>query len=371
MSDVLAPPRPHHPAGRVAPRIGAIDCDVHPAVPRMKALLPHLPPHWAEQVTLRGVDGLDLASYPHRVPANTRPDWRPATGKLGSDPDQVIAQALDGFGSRLAVLNCLYGIEPLHNADMAAALARAVNEWIAREWLDRDKRLRASILLPLQNTELAVAELERAAADMRFVQVLALAMGEAPLGSRRYWPIWEAADRHGLALGIHAGSAYRHAISSNGWPSYYLEDTVVQSHAFQAQLLSLVNEGVFTRLPNFRVVLMESGFTWLPQFLWRATRTWRAMRAEVPWVDRAPADIIREHVRITLQPTDAPPRPEDLTRAVEQIGSDRMLLFSTDYPHWHFDGQEALPAGLSDALIRRILVDNPLETYPRLREGSA
>jgi predicted TIM-barrel fold metal-dependent hydrolase len=372
MSESTVLPRPRHPAGRMGvPRIGAVDCDVHPTVPGIKALLPYLPPHWAEQITLRGIDGLDLSSYPQRVPANARPDWRPASGKPGSEPDRLIAEALDAFGSRIAILNPLYGIEPLHNADMAAALARAVNEWIAREWLDRDPRLRAAILLPLQNTDLAVAELERAAADRRFVQVLALAMGEAPLGNRRYWPVWEAAERHGLVLGIHAGSTYTHAISSNGWPSYYLEDTVLQSHAFQAQLLSLVAEGVFTRLPNLRVVLMESGFTWLPQFLWRATRTWRAMRAEVPWVDRAPADIIREHVRITLQPADAPPEPADLARVLDQIGSERMLLFSTDYPHWHFDADEALPAGLSAAQIRRILVDNARETYPRLREDPA
>jgi predicted TIM-barrel fold metal-dependent hydrolase len=115
---------------------------------------------------------------------------------------------------------------------------------------------------------------------------------------------------------------------------------------------------------------MESGFTWLPQFLWRATRTWRAMRAEVPWVDRAPAEIIRDHVRVTLQPTDAPPTPEDMARVLDQIGADRMLLFSTDYPHWHFDGIDALPAGLPDPLLSRVLVDNALETYPRLQEDA-
>jgi uncharacterized protein len=372
VSETIALPRPHHPAGRLAmPRIGAIDCDVHPAVPGIKALLPYLSPHWREQVAIRGIDGLDLSSYPIRVPANCRPDWRPKAGKPGADPGLLIAHALDGFGSRIAICNCLYGVEPLHNVDLAADLARAVNDWIAREWLDRDPRLRAAILIPLQNADLAVAEIERRAADRRFVQILTLAMGEVPLGSRQYWPVWRAAERHRLPLAIHAGSTYRHAITSNGWPSYYLEDTVVESHAFQAQLLSLVAEGVFTELPDFKVVLCESGFTWLPQFLWRATRTWRAMRAEVPWVDRAPAEIIREHVRVTLQPTDAPPTAADMERLLEQIGSDRMLLFSTDYPHWHFDADEALPAGLSEASIRRILVDNPLETYPRLREDAA
>ena len=33
-----------------------------------------------------------------------------------------------------------------------------------------------------------------------------------------------------------------------------------------------------------------------------------------------------------------------------------------------FDGEDALPDGLSEPLIRKILVDNPRETYPRLME---
>jgi predicted TIM-barrel fold metal-dependent hydrolase len=102
--------------------------------------------------------------------------------------------------------------------------------------------------------------------------------------------------------------------------------------------------------------------------MWRAVKTWRAMRAEVPWVDRAPAEIIRDHVRFTLQPSDAPPDPRQMEQTIEQIGSDRLLLFSTDYPHWHFNGDAALPEGLSPSLIQRMLVDNPLETYPRLKE---
>jgi predicted TIM-barrel fold metal-dependent hydrolase len=44
-----------------------------------------------------------------------------------------------------------------------------------------------------------------------------------------------------------------------------------------------------------------------------------------------------------------------------------MLLFATDFPHWQFDGDEMLPAGIAPDLRRKILIDNPLATYPRLR----
>jgi uncharacterized protein len=70
--------------------------------------------------------------------------------------------------------------------------------------------------------------------------------------------------------------------------------------------------------------------------------------------------------RLTVQPFDAPPRADQLQRLLEEIDCDDMLLFASDYPHWHYDGTDALPDGLPADLTRKILVDNALETYPRL-----
>ena len=123
---------------------------------------------------------------------------------------------------------------------------------------------------------------------------------------------------------------------------------------------------MFVEFPRLKVVLMESGVTWLPGWMWRANKTWRGVRAEVPWLEKSPADYAREHVRLTIQPFDAPPRADQLQRIIEEIGSDEMLLFSTDYPHWHYDGTDAVPDGLPDHLLRKILVDNALNTYSRL-----
>jgi 3-oxoacyl-[acyl-carrier protein] reductase len=60
---------------------------------------------------------------------------------------------------------------------MAAAFCKAINDWIAAEWLSRDSRLRASIVVPLQAPDLAIEEIERRAGDHRFVSVLVLAQG--------------------------------------------------------------------------------------------------------------------------------------------------------------------------------------------------
>ena len=75
---------------------------------------------------------------------------------------------------------------------------------------------------------------------------------------------------------------------------------------------------------------------------------------------------MRDHVRLTIQPFDAPPSAAHIGRIMDQMKSDDMLLFATDFPHWQFEGDEMLPAGLSPGLRRKILIDNPLATYPRL-----
>lgn len=349
------------------PITGAIDCDIHPALPSTAALLPYLDEYWREHFTQRGLerDNFDSGAYPPNAPISARPDWRGA-GKPGMDFALLKSHCLDAFGSRFAICNVIHAAPLVYSEDLAAAFCRALNKWLAAEWLDRDKRLRASIVVPIHSPDLAAAEIERCAADPRFVQVLLLASAELPLGRRQNWPIYAAAERHGLPIGVHAGSSYRHAPTNTGWPSYYLEDYVGLASGCASALNSLICEGVFVQFPSLKVVLMESGVSWLPNFIWRANKTWRAARMEVPWQTRSPGEYIRDHVRLTVQPFDAPPTAAMTERIMEEIGSDEILLFATDFPHWHFDGAEALPDGISSHLARKIAIDNPLKTYPRL-----
>ena len=105
---------------------GAIDCDIHPAVPATAALLPYLPDYWREAFLNRHIERypFTLMSYPPNAPASCRPDWRPEQGLPGSDLAALQRQALDAFGVRFAICNVLHGAIALFNEDMAAALAR-------------------------------------------------------------------------------------------------------------------------------------------------------------------------------------------------------------------------------------------------------
>ena len=95
------------------------------------------------------------------------------------------------------------------------------------------------------------------------------------------------------------------------------------------------------------MVCVEGGFTWLPALLWRIDKVWKGLRRDVPWVRRLPSEYVAEHIRFTTQPLDLPDSVEETAARVGAMEAERLLMFSTDYPHWHFDGlDEAVPAAL-------------------------
>jgi uncharacterized protein len=343
-----------------------IDCDLHNTVPSVEALFPYLPPYWREQISQTAFKGATESPYPKGAAVAARPDAAPPGGGApGSDLAHLRAQALDAPGIELGILNCVYAVDGVHNPDAAVALSRAVNDWQVGEWLDREPRLRASLVVPIQQPDLAAQEIERLGGHSGFVQVHLPARSAAPYGNRRYHPLYEAAVRHDLAVGIHFGGMPGVPPTPSGWASYHLEDYVGMAHVMQSQLLSLVCEGTFDRFPALRVALIEGGVTWLPSFMWRLDKEWKGLRREVPWVRRLPSEYIREHVRLTTQPLDAPPDPAQLLQIIEQMGSDDLLMYASDYPHRHDDEADTARwlGELPEPLARKIGRENARAFY--------
>ena len=70
----------------------AIDCDVHPTVPGMKSLLPHLDDFWRETVEERGINSLETVTYPPNAPLTARQEWRGADGRAATAASALTAQ---------------------------------------------------------------------------------------------------------------------------------------------------------------------------------------------------------------------------------------------------------------------------------------
>src|SRR6201992_4413017 len=139
-------------------KLTAIDCDIHPGVPDLKALLPYMSEFWRESFIDRGIDGFDMMSYPLNAPITCRPDWRVKGERPGASLDRMRSQALDQFDIDTAICNPLSGGQVAVSETMGAAICSAVNDGIRQHWLDQEPRLRASIVVPAQAPLLAAGK---------------------------------------------------------------------------------------------------------------------------------------------------------------------------------------------------------------------
>jgi uncharacterized protein len=349
--------------------IAVFDCDIHPLPKSTKALARYLPGEWRDYLDAFGpwtrAPFRGSSSYPKLTPALSRRDaWPPCGGPPGSDLDFMRVQHLDANNIEYGILQPLFpSAKDQRNPAFAIALSRAINDWQVAEWTQLEPRLKASIVVACEDAAASVAEIDARAAQSDFAQVFLTMRAREPLGEQRYWPIYEAAVRHNLPVGIHVGGVTGLPSASGGWPSYYFEEHQSHPVAAGAMIASLVFNGVFEAFPQLRVICIEASFGWAPSLCWRLDRQWQRLRAEVPHLRRPPSEYIKSNVWFTTQPIEEPSRPQYLLDLMEWTGFDR-LLFATDYPHWDFDDpRTAIKAPLSDEQRRMIFSGNAHALY--------
>ena len=343
-----------------------IDCDIHNNAPNNDAIGKYLTGRWKRHYEQFGMRYYFSGGYYHRSHASAARDdaWPPNGNIPASDLGFLREQLLDHWEIDIGILNTLYGAGEQSNRAFGAALAPAINEWILRDWLEPEPRLRASIVVSYEDGHDAAAEIHRWAHDPRFIQIGLVARTQEPLGRRKYWPMYEAAVEHDLPLGIHFGGAPGLPITGSGYPSMYFEDHCGMPQAFQAQLISFVFEGVFERFPTLKIVLIEGGFAWLPSLMWRMDRAWEKLGSEVPEVKRPPSEYIRKHCWFTTQPMEEPSQNKFFHQMMAAINMPDRIMFATDYPHWDFDAPDlAFPVRLDKEFRHAIMAGNAQRLY--------
>ena len=350
-------------------RLSIVDCDIHPAFSTPDELLRYLPARWREHARDYGIRTanpfMGTLPYPRITPGNgmRQDSWPPNGGPPASDLAFLQEQLLDPLGIEFGVLQPLAAGSSVFNQELGTALCTALNDWQIDKWLDKEPRLKGSICVTQEDTASAIAEIEARVKDRRFVQIAVPPRALEPAGRKRYWPLYEAAAHHGLPMGTHSAAYGSRANTGTGWTSFYIEEHFAFSNATQTVLTSMIFEGVFEQFPDFKLVLVEGGFAWLPPLMWRMDREWERMRGELPHVKRPPSEYVRSNVWLTTQPIEEPETNAHLFDVIDWIGHDR-LMFSTDYPHWDFDHPEyAFKVPLEPAVRRAILRDNAVSLF--------
>jgi predicted TIM-barrel fold metal-dependent hydrolase len=357
-----------------------IDCDIHVGYSSLADLLPYMDAPTRELVTHSGTHGLAMPSYPWNHPTGwIRKDTYERQGFGGTDfsyisLDQMRAQHLDLHEIAFGVLEpdeaAAFAILP--NSHLAAKLCSAYNDWLLENWLERDSRLRAVLVVPAQFPEAAAAEIRRIGERDEFVGVFLPGAARIPYGNPVYDPIWAACNDLRLPAVVHThfeSIGITGPITAAGMPDFYAEYHTLCGAGMYGHFVSILCHGVFERFPNTSVAMVEGGLVPFVGLLWRLDTNWKSCRSEIPWCKRPPSDYVWEHVRFATQPLESPADPSLLAPAIQGLRPEETLMFASDFPHWDFDEPEQtlrlLPKEWRDAVRYRnaaAFYDLPLAT---------
>ncbi len=265
-------------------------------------------------------------------------------------PDMALRQLVMEAGSDIAILEPTHGEMRLPEA--TSAYCTATNTWLANHWLDSHnnwhERWRGSICVAIEDQPGAVTEIEKWAEHPFMAQILIKAEPRPSWGGDPcYDQIWATATKYNMPVSCHLSRGVYETlpIPPVGLPSYNHDFMVTYSLLAANQIMSLIFDGVFDRHPTLKIVFIEHAFTWILPLMWRMDAIYEARKN---WLDikRKPSEYVKQHIKFSTQPLDYPPEDKtELSRAFEWMECDKILLFSSDYPHWTFDDP---PAGWSN-----------------------
>lgn len=348
--------------------LSVVDCDVHLVPRQLDEIVDRMPEPWRSRIGNRRAKASGKSVY-KSMEAAKRLDSYPESGAPpGSEPDFVYKQLFGEAGVDIALVipEVRYTVDP----EINSAWCRAHNSWLADTWLENwnlDGRLFGSIAVSLDSPESAVSEVQYWAGHPKFKQILISDVTERPLGFPAFEPVWRVAAQHRLPVAMHFGG---HGAGSLGMTPVGRFQHHVDYHSiaypltYSAHLVSLICSGVFDRHPDLSIVFVEGGFLWHRPLLARLARHWAAFSREIAAIGGDPLAYIRNNVRFTTQPVEESEEPRDVGRLMELADADRVLMFSSDYPHYDFDHpQRALPRSLSKESRARIMFRNASELY--------
>ena len=265
--------------------------------------------------------GLDPTRYDDMLPGC----YDPVARVLDMDLDGVQA------GLNFPTFPRFAGTVFLQGKDRALALecVKAYNDWTLDEWCAAaPERLIPCMLVPLDDPELAAAEVRRTAA--KGGRTVTFPENPVPLGlpsfhSDHWDPFWAAVDECEMPVSMHFGTSGQVPMPSLDGPmAVWISLMGTNSQAAFADLLF---SEVFHKFPGVKVSLAEGGIGWMPWLLERIDYTWERHSGYQDYnTSVRPSELVQEHIYGCF----ISDRTGILLR--HEIGIDR-IMWEGDYPH--------------------------------------
>jgi predicted TIM-barrel fold metal-dependent hydrolase len=277
-------------------------------------------------------------------------------------------QAMDREGLDVAALYPSIGLGIMMreeiNPKLAAAVARAYNNWLHDFCKADPKRLKGVAMLSLHDVSEAVKEAERAVTKLGFVGVFARPepLRNLPWHSRYFDTLWSCLESLGAPIGFHSAAAAGEVPQIGDRFGDNLLLRHVASHPMENMLamIDVIGGGVCERHPKLKVTFLECYCGWVSFLLHRMNNA--MAKGRFPTAGQLkPSEYFKRQCWISTE------HEKELPMAIEMVGDDR-IVFSTDYPH----GDSAFPRAVEEFLEmdrvskesqKKILWDNCAQLY--------
>lgn len=277
-------------------------------------------------------------------------------------------QAMDREGLDVAALYPSIGLGIMMreeiNPNLAAAIARAYNNWLYDFCQADPRRLKGVAMLSLHDVSEAVKEAERAVTKLGFIGAFARPEPLRNLAwhSRYYDTLWSCLESLGVPLGFHSAAAAGEVAQIGDRFGDNLLLRHVASHPMENMLamVDMIGGGVFDRHPKLKVAFLECYCGWVSFLLHRMDSAME--KGRFPTAGKLkPSEYFRRQVWISTE------HEKELPMIIELVGDDN-IVFSTDYPHGDSDFPHAVEEFLemdrvSKKSQQKILWDNCARLY--------
>lgn len=211
----------------------------------------------------------------------------------------------------------------IEDPGQSVALARTVNDVLARIKDERSDRFTALATLPLNDPVASVAELERVMGELGFRGAMLFANANGvSLWDERFWPLYEKASELGAVFYIHPTKAP----GVEAMTEFWLLPLVGFTFDTTLAAAGLVFSGVVERYPGIRWALAHLGGV-IPFLAERLDRGYEAFPECREHIGSPPSVYLRKFYYDTVNFD-----PSALRLALEFAGADH-LLAGSDYPH--------------------------------------
>ncbi len=235
-------------------------------------------------------------------------------------------------------------VSDVEDKDLATAICRAHNNYVADRCNRAPERLKGIALVPLQDPSSAVEEMRRATRELGLVAVtLPGIVGVKPLHSKEFEPFFKAANELDCPIGFHAVTGMHDTPWADCFKDFFSTHVTAMPFSMMVALMSVTRMGLMEDLPNLRFAFLEIDGQWLHYWAnWvnrhveDAPRVSGGYHREPGWGDepyllpegvKNPHDYIRSGRFLSGYSEH-----EDLRYLIDHLGP-RTFMYASDYPH--------------------------------------